>query len=128
MSKKTRQARQAANTPAPATANTKAKVEEAVKEAVATVPVARTPRIGQTNTLHGVKVDGKEYQSVWAAWQALNIGGSRGRHIKFRTQLKGTPGLKLTYVRPEDGKKFDFEAFVRSGAPAAPAPAPAAKK
>jgi hypothetical protein len=51
------------------------------------------------------------YRSVWDAWQKLNIGGSRGRHIKFRAELKRTPDLKKVYIRPDDGKRFSFIAI-----------------
>ena len=83
------------------------------KEKVEAEKVSTAWNEGKTMTLHSVKVGGKIYRSVWAAFQALGMGEksgvSRGRHIKFRKLLKAKGvGGKLTFQNPVDGKKYEF--------------------
>jgi hypothetical protein len=69
---------------------------------------------GKKMTRNGVRVQGKEYQSVWAAFQALGMGEksgvSRGQHIEFRKKLKKEGiGGKLTFTDPRDDNiKYEF--------------------
>lgn len=82
-------------------------------------PAKRTKRsskawnAGKNVTHHGVRVDGKEYKSVWAAFQALGMGEesgiARSEHIKFRKELKNKGvGGKLVYRNPLNGKSYEF--------------------
>jgi hypothetical protein len=64
-------------------------------------------------TYNGVRVQGKKYRSVWAAFQALGMGEESGvprdEHIQFRKKLKKEGvGGKLTYKNPLNGKKYEF--------------------
>jgi hypothetical protein len=76
--------------------------------------VASTPwNLGKKMTFNGARVLGKDYTSVWEAFQALGMGAnsgvSRAQHIKFRKDLKEKGvGGKLTYQNPLNGKKYEF--------------------
>jgi hypothetical protein len=69
---------------------------------------------GKTMTYNAVRVLGKEYKSVWKAFQALEMGKNSGvarhHHIKFRKELKakGVNG-KQTFTDPRNYKiKYEF--------------------
>lgn len=54
---------------------------------------------------HGVRVDKKEYGSVYKAF--VELGLSIPAHVKFRAELKKAKGGRMTYE--EKGKKYPFE-------------------
>lgn len=69
--------------------------------------------LGKKMIFNGVRVEGKAFQSVWAAFQALGMGENsgipRGEHIRFRKDLKKKGvGGKLIYRNPLDGKSYEF--------------------
>jgi hypothetical protein len=90
----------------------------AIPKSAKTERTAKGPSIawnlGKKMAHNGVRVQGKEYQSVWAAFQALGMGEksgvSRGQHIRFRKELKAKGvGGKLTFKDPrDDKKKYEF--------------------
>lgn len=103
----------------------KSRAKRAVKKAAKAVERAASTawNIGRTMELHACKLSGVSipkdkqvpggvYRSYWAAWQAAEMGGSRGRHIKERgklkAQLKATGNPSHVLIRPSDGKKVTF--------------------
>lgn len=99
----------------------KSRPKRAAKKAVKAIAkaVSTAWNVGKQMELHGCSIaglgkevsKGNPYRSYWAAWQAAEMGGSRGRHIKARGLLKkqlaetGNPSHTLTRA---DGKKVTF--------------------
>ena len=63
---------------------------------------------GKPNKLDSVEVLAVRYRSLWAAWQALKIGGNKWKHQDFRNKLKRTKSGQLDYTDPSTGKTHTF--------------------
>lgn len=67
-------------------------------------PGAGKPRAGGGTSKSRVELDGKEYRSVWQAFQELAIGNV-AECVKFRGVLKSSG--EATYTK--DGKAYNFK-------------------
>ena len=64
---------------------------------------------GKPNKMDSVEVLGVPYCSVWAAWQALKIGGKPSRHQPFRKKLKDPSNRgQLSHTDQRSGKTYLF--------------------